>query len=76
MSSSEIPGEFLLINHFQKKVIRPPHETEAVIGIGDDCAVLQGTEGSYLLVTTDMLIEDVHFSCLYSSFQQIGQRPS
>lgn len=30
-------------------------------GIGDDCAILPGGRGQELLVTTDMLIEDVHF---------------
>lgn len=30
-------------------------------GIGDDCAVLPGGRGNNMLVTTDMLIEDVHF---------------
>lgn len=73
MSSPELPGEFLLINHLQKKVTSP-NEAEVVIGIGDDCAVLHGTEGKYLLVTTDMLIEDVHFSRLYSPLHQIGQK--
>ncbi|MCG6191042.1 thiamine-phosphate kinase [Maribellus maritimus] len=32
-----------------------------VLGIGDDCAILPMNETSDLLVTTDMLIEDVHF---------------
>ena len=30
MSSSEIPGEFFLINHFQKKVIRQVYRKEAL----------------------------------------------
>jgi len=73
MSARKIPGEFFLINRLQAKLIQPK-EKEIIIGIGDDCAVLQGAQGNYLLVTTDMLIEDVHFSRLYSSFQQIGQK--
>lgn len=49
-------------------------EGQVILGIGDDCAVFQGTEGKYLLVTTDMLVEDVHFSRSYSSIRQIGQK--
>ncbi len=35
--------------------------SEKVLGIGDDCAILPMDETSDLLVTTDMLIEDIHF---------------
>ncbi|MCQ9207038.1 MAG: thiamine-phosphate kinase [Omnitrophica bacterium] len=38
------------------KVKRP-----VVMGIGDDCAVLEHTRGKYMLLTSDMLIEGVHF---------------
>ena len=31
------------------------------VGIGDDAAVLETTPGAWLLVTTDLVIEDVHF---------------
>ena len=31
------------------------------VGIGDDTAVLQPTPGAWLLVTTDLVVEDVHF---------------
>ena len=32
-----------------------------VRGIGDDCAVLAGPKGKYLLFASDMLVEEVHF---------------
>jgi len=34
---------------------------EGIVGIGDDCAVIPIDKNSCLLVTTDMLVEDVHF---------------
>ena len=36
-------------------------KTSVVKGIGDDTAVVRSLGGRYLLYTTDMLIEDVHF---------------
>ncbi len=52
-------GEFGFIERFSSgfKSLLPDN----VIGIGDDCAVLPLDETSDLLVTTDMLIEDIHF---------------
>lgn len=35
--------------------------SQKVLGIGDDCAILPMDGTSDLLITTDMLIEDVHF---------------
>ena len=76
MPSTKMPGEFQLIQQLQRKITQPD-ENEArdiIVGIGDDCAVLAGTEGQYLLVTTDMLVEDVHVSRNYSSLRDIGQK--
>ncbi|MES2840709.1 MAG: thiamine-phosphate kinase [Pseudomonadota bacterium] len=53
-------GEFELIRrHFQRegRVARSP----VVLGIGDDCALLQPRPGHLLAVSTDMLVEDRHF---------------
>jgi len=53
-------GEFELIRrYFQTQ----PQDTEAgvVLGIGDDCALLSPTLGQTLAVTTDTLVEGVHF---------------
>jgi thiamine-monophosphate kinase len=55
---SEI-GEFELINKFAntKKNSVP----QGFLGIGDDCAVIPKDDNNSFLVTTDMLIEDIHF---------------
>src|SRR5687768_13698670 len=42
------------------------------VGIGDDCAVLEPTPGSRLVVTTDLLVEDVHFRRRYAELADIG----
>lgn len=49
-------GEFVLIDrHFTRPT------PSAVLGPGDDCALLQPTPGMQLAVTTDMLVEGTHF---------------
>lgn len=49
-------GEFALID---KYFARPT--PSAVLGPGDDCALLQPTPGKQLAVTTDMLVAGTHF---------------
>lgn len=45
-----------------------------VTGIGDDCAVLATDGGPSLLVTTDLLIEDVHFRRRWAEPADIGAK--
>jgi thiamine-monophosphate kinase len=52
-------GEFGLIETLKKFQNLLPR---VVKGIGDDAAVLKVKGGRYLLFTTDMLVEDVHFT--------------
>lgn len=64
-------GEFGLI----EKIAKATKVSSSVIkGIGDDCAVLKYQKDKYLLVTTDMLIEGVHFSKNQATPQQIGHK--
>jgi thiamine-monophosphate kinase len=53
-------GEFGLINWIRGQQRRPPGKG-TVVGIGDDCAVLEFNPGSQILVTTDMLMDGRHF---------------
>ena len=50
-------GEFELIEWIKEQFEVP----EGILGIGDDCAVLPQKDGVETLVTTDMLVEGVHF---------------
>ena len=67
---SEI-GEFGLIDHLTKNfsVIHP----STLKGVGDDAAVLEHKEGQ-TVVTTDLLIEGVHFDLSYVPLKHLGYK--
>ena len=52
-------GEFGLINRIKKQIGKL---SSVVCGVGDDAAVVPLSSGKYLLLTTDMLVEGVHFT--------------
>ena len=64
-------GEFGLIDHLTKD-IKPQNES-TLYGIGDDCAVLH-YPSSEVLVSTDMLMEGVHFDLTYIDLQHLGYK--
>ena len=49
-------GEFDLIERYFKRPAR-----QAVLGVGDDCALVQPAPGTLLAISTDMLVEGRHF---------------
>lgn len=65
-------GEFGLIDHLTKH-FTISHET-TVKGIGDDAAVLATEENTQLVVTTDMLVEGVHFDLSYMPLKHLGYK--
>lgn len=52
-------GEFGLIERIAGRL---KFDKSVIKGIGDDCAVLKFNKDKYILFTTDILIEDVHFT--------------
>ena len=62
-------GEFGLIDRLTKDV--KPQNTSTKYGVGDDCAVLHYPD-TEVLVTTDMLMEGVHFDLTYIDLQHLG----
>ena len=65
-------GEFGLIEHLTKD-IHPAQATTAK-GIGDDCAILSPAEGKQTLVTTDLLLEGIHFDLTYTPLKHLGYK--
>ncbi len=70
-TSLEALGEFGLISHLTKH-FEIKHKS-TIKGIGDDCAVISA-EGKELLVTTDLLIEGVHFDLSYMPLKHLGYK--
>ncbi|MDH5762143.1 MAG: thiamine-phosphate kinase [Nitrospinota bacterium] len=63
-------GEFKLISRLQSKLkYRSP---QVIQGIGDDCAVLSPNSGNYQVLTTDALVEGVHFNLKTITPEQLG----
>ena len=62
-------GEFGLIDRLTKDI--EPKNASTRYGVGDDCAVLHYPD-TEVLVTTDMLMEGVHFDLTYIGLQHLG----
>jgi len=65
-------GEFGFIDRIAH--LLTTHDSRVVKGIGDDCAVIQISEDTNLLVTTDLLIERTHFLLDWQSAQTLGSK--
>ena len=64
-------GEFGLIKRLTQDIeLRNP---ETKYGVGDDAAVLD-TNGQQTLVTTDLLMEGVHFDLVYTPLKHLGYK--
>ena len=64
-------GEFGLIKHLTKDIRPKDHTTR--YGIGDDAAVLE-FKGYQTLVTSDLLLEGIHFNLEYVPLKHLGYK--
>lgn len=64
-------GEFGLIDHLTKDIEIKNESTK--YGVGDDCAVLSYPDKE-VLVTTDLLMEGVHFDLTYIDLKHLGYK--
>ena len=63
--------EFELIKHYFSK--QSVARKDVVLGIGDDCALIQPAERQHIAITTDTLVAGVHFP-LNTSARAIGHK--
>jgi thiamine-monophosphate kinase len=66
-------GEFGLIDRIER-LTRSGPRAQVVLGIGDDAAVLRPRVGEDLVVSSDSLVEDVHFRWSTQAATSVGQR--
>src|SRR5689334_13194571 len=64
-------GEFGLIEHLTKNI--ELQNASSVVGVGDDAAVIDHF-GKQTVVTTDLLIENVHFDLVYTPIKHLGYK--
>lgn len=64
-------GEFGLIDHLTSNF--KIHHTSTIKGIGDDAAVLSHND-KHSVVTTDLLVEGVHFDLSYMPLKHLGYK--
>ena len=64
-------GEFGLIRHLTENF--PIRNKSTLYGVGDDCAVIDASDGN-MLVTTDLLLEGIHFDLTYCPMRHLGYK--
>lgn len=71
LRSIEELGEFALIEHLTKDIRK--YQDSTLKGVGDDAAVIDFGEQCQV-VTTDMLVEGIHFDLMYTPLKHLGYK--
>jgi thiamine-monophosphate kinase len=64
-------GEFGLIEHLTKNI--ELQNASSVLGVGDDAAVIDHF-GKQTVITTDLLVEGIHFDLIYTPLKHLGYK--
>ncbi|MCH5716040.1 thiamine-phosphate kinase [Niabella hibiscisoli] len=64
-------GEFGLIDHLTRNI--ELQNASSLLGVGDDAAVIDHF-GKQTVVTTDLLLEGVHFDLMYTPLKHLGYK--
>lgn len=64
-------GEFGLIEHLTKNI--ELQNASSIVGVGDDAAVIDHF-GKQTVITTDLLIEGIHFDLAYTPLKHLGYK--
>ncbi len=64
-------GEFGLINHLTKN--NDTRRASTILSIGDDAAVIDQF-GKQCVISTDMLLEGIHFDLMYTPLKHLGYK--
>lgn len=64
-------GEFGLIDYLTRNI--EIHHASTILGVGDDAAVIDHF-GKQTVISTDMLIEGIHFDFMYTPLKHLGYK--
>src|SRR4030095_15303638 len=64
-------GEFGLIEHLTRNI--EIQNASSIVGVGDDAAIIDHY-GKQTVITTDLLIEGVHFDLMYTPLKHLGYK--
>lgn len=65
-------GEFGMIDQLTKGI--ELRNASSILGVGDDAAVIDAGNEEFLLVSTDALIEGIHFNLTYMPLKHLGYK--
>ncbi|MBO3270527.1 thiamine-phosphate kinase [Hymenobacter defluvii] len=65
-------GEFGLINRLQQTITL--RQSSTTLGIGDDAAILSPAAGQDTVISTDLLVEGVHFDLTFCPLKHVGYK--